>query len=68
MVLKDYYKNLPERTSPKWDFLSTAASRCGVSTTTVRNWCKYGMKPRRYSHVKILCEMTGLSEDELWDD
>ncbi len=68
MTLKDYYKNLPERTSPKFDFLKKVSELCNVTVTTARNWCIYGMKPKTYTHVKILSEISGIKEEDLWSE
>lgn len=66
MTLKDYYNSLPDPVAPKSDFLREVSERCGVTITTVRNWCIYGMKPNSYKAVKVLEELTGISEEELW--
>ena len=66
ITLKGYYESLPKRKSPRKEFVDEVASRCGVSEQTVRNWCIYGMKPQDFKHVKILAEITGIKEEELW--
>ena len=66
LTLKDYYSALPKRKSPRKDFVQEVSERCGVSEQTVRNWCIYGMKPQDFRHVKILAEITGIKEEELW--
>lgn len=66
MTLKGYFESLPKRKSPRKDFVTEVARRCGVSEQTVRNWCIYGMKPQDFKHVKILSEMTGIKEEDLW--
>lgn len=66
MTLKGYYSNLPIRKTPRKEFITTVSERCGVSEQTVRNWCIYGMRPQDYKHVKVLSEITGIKEDELW--
>lgn len=66
MTLKSYFSRLPKRKSPRKEFISEISARCGVSEQTVRNWCIYGMKPQNFMHVKILSEVTGIKEDELW--
>ena len=68
MTLKDYYKSLPERTSPKLEFLENIAKGCGVTVTSARNWCLYGMKPKSYKSIKVLEELTGIQEEDLWTD
>ena len=67
MNLKDYYNNLPARIAPKQDFVEEVAKRCGVTATTVKNWVLYGLHPQRYEHVKVLMELSGLTEEELWE-
>lgn len=66
ITLKGYFEALPMRKSPRKDFVSEVAERCGVSEQTVRNWCIYGMKPQDFRHVKILSEITGIREEDLW--
>ncbi len=67
MTLKDYFKGLPLRKSPRKDFIREVSARCGVSEQTVRNWCIYGMRPQDFRHVKVLSEITGINEECLWD-
>ena len=66
MTLKGYYDAIPMRSSPRKEFITLVAERCGVSEQTVRNWCIYGMRARNISHVKILSELTGIREEDLW--
>lgn len=66
MTLKDYFKALPTRRTPRKDFIKELSEKCGVSEQTVRNWCIYGMKPQNFMHVKILSECTGIKEEDLW--
>ncbi len=66
MTLKGYYNALPMRKSPRKDFVREVCARCSVSEQTVRNWCIYGMKPQDFRHVRILSEITGIGEDDLW--
>lgn len=65
MTLKGYYKNLPEPTYPKKDFVNTIAERCNVTIATANNWVKYGIKPSNPEHVRILSEITGISPEYL---
>lgn len=67
MTLKGYYKNLPEPTYPKKDFVNTIAEKCNVTLATANNWVKYGIKPSNPEHVRILSEITGISPECLWD-
>lgn len=66
MTIKDYYSSLPKRKSPRKEFIQEVCSRCGVTEQTVRNWCIYGMKPQDFRHVKVLSEITGIAEEDLW--
>lgn len=66
MTLKDYFSALPTRKAPKKEFVQMVSARCGVSEQTVRNWCIYGMKPLDFRHVKVLSEITGIKEEDLW--
>jgi len=67
MTLKSYYETLSMCKSPLQEFVDIVTERCGVSGQTVRNWCLYGIKPQSYAHVKVLMDITGLTEDELWE-
>ena len=66
MTLKGYYSALSRQKTPLQSFVEAVSERCEVSTQTVRNWCLYGIKPQSYAHVKVLEELTGLSEAQLW--
>lgn len=66
MTLKDYFKSLPVRETPRKALVDEIVRRCGVTQQTARNWCIYGIKPRDFRHVRILSEITGIGEDELW--
>ena len=66
MTLKSYYSALADQKTPLQAFVAEVSERCGVSEQTVRNWCLYGIKPQSYAYVKVLMEVTGLEEDELW--
>lgn len=68
MTLKGYYRNLDAVVHPKTDFLNEVARRANVSTTTVRNWVVYGMKPKNEQHRSILSEVTGIPVDNLWEE
>ena len=67
ITLKGYFKRLSEQKTPLQQFVDAVSERCGVTEATVRNWCLYGIKPQSYAHVKVLMELTGLEEDELWE-
>lgn len=66
LSLKGYYQSLPERISPKQDFLEKIAKRCNKTVTTVRNWVLYNIKPMNPEHVRIISEETGIKEEDLW--
>lgn len=66
MTLRGYYKNLPEPTYPKREFIQEIAIRCNVTLATANNWVKYGIKPSNPEHVRILSEITGIAPENLW--
>lgn len=68
ITLRGYYESLPDASSPKTDFINKVASKTGVTSSTVRNWIFYGMKPANENHVKVLVEVTGIPANELWED
>ena len=68
MTLKDYYNKIPTSSAPRKLFVEEVAGLCGVTPQTVRNWCIYGMKPTNYRHARVLSEITGISEEDLWKD
>ena len=67
-TLKCYYESLPSRKTPRKEFITEVSARCGVSEQTVRNWCLYDIKPQNFMHIKVLSEMTGIKEEDLWKD
>lgn len=66
ITLKGYYQSLPDSNSPKTEFINEVTRRTGVSSTTVRNWIMYGMKPYNPEHISILSEITGIPPENLW--
>lgn len=68
MTLRGYYESLPDSRHPKTEFVNDIATRAGVSTATVRNWIAYGMRPNNPKHIEILSEVTGIPENELWNE
>lgn len=68
ITLKGYYKGLPMRSAPRYDFITEVARRCKVTEQTVRNWVLYGMKPQQHAHIEVLSKLTGISEEDLWKD
>ena len=68
MTLKGYYLSLPNASHPKTDLINEIAIEAGVSTTTVRNWVIYGMRPLNRSHIDIIAKKTGIPAENLWED
>ena len=68
LTLKGYYKKLPIRNAPRYDFIKEVSSKCHVTLNTVRNWVLYGIKPQQRCHVEILSRLTGIKEEDLWKD
>ncbi len=68
MTLKGYYDGLPEPTKPKNDFIMEIVRKCGVRETTVYNWISGRTRPTDAKHIAVLCDVTGLKEEQLWTD
>lgn len=68
MTLKDYFESLPKRETPRKTLIDNIINECGVTSQTARNWCIYGIKPKDFRHVRILSRLTGIREEELWDE
>ena len=74
ITLKGYYQALPERVSPKLQMLEEIQRRCEkltgklVTMTTLRNWVLYGIKPQEPLHIQAISEVTGIKEEDLWED
>ena len=68
MTLLGYYNALPPRTFPKTAFIDEVADRCGVDPVSVRNWIEGRNKPKNEEHLKVLVELTGIPEEELWQE
>ena len=68
MTLLGYYKDLPEANFPKTVFVNTISLRAGVSAATVHNWIHGKTKPTKKEQIEILCKVTGLKENELWQE
>ena len=62
MNLKNYYEKLENKTL----FINKVCYRIGVSSMTVRNWIRFGMKPKNPNHILILSEETGIDAKKLW--
>ena len=65
ITLKGYYDNLDTK-SPRRAFIKKVAEKCGVTEESVKNWIFRGVKPQRYTYVRILENETGLKEEDLW--
>lgn len=68
MSLQKYYKDIPEQPSPKSDFITRVAKELSVSEATVRLWVYGKTKPRDASHLARLSKITGIPEDQLFDE
>lgn len=68
LTLEGYYKGLPRRRSPRYDFISEVVKRCNVREQTVRNWILYGIRPQQKQHIEVLSELTGIKAEDLWTD
>ena len=66
MDLVGYFSSIPKYSCPRKAKLEEVMERCNVSEQTARNWCIYGIKPKDYEHVRILSEITGIPEKDLW--
>jgi len=53
-TLKGCYESLPEATYPKQDMINDLVGLTGKSSTSVRNWIYYGMKPASPEHREIV--------------
>lgn len=67
MTLTSYYNNLPVASAPKTEFIKCVSSRCNLDPYTVRLWVKGKAKPRNPEHIKILAEVTGICETNLFE-
>jgi len=67
MNLQEFYKSIPERTSPKSDWIKTTAEKLGVSKATVRTWVYGKNKPRDKRLSEELSKITGIPEYDLFD-
>lgn len=68
MSLQKFYKNIPEQSSPKSDFIARVAKELSVSEATVRLWVYGKTKPRDVSHLSKLSKITGIPEDQLFTE
>lgn len=68
MNLQDYYKSIPEQSSPKSDFITRVAKELDVSEAAVRLWVYGKTKPRNVAHLARLSEITGIPVDQLFNE
>lgn len=66
MTLKGYYNSLPDATYPKKEFVRLLMEKTGASHGSINNWVVRGGHPSNPEHVRILSEVTGIPENELW--
>ncbi len=66
MNLKEYYENLPERTTPKTELIEKIAELCKVKQVTVRTWVKGRSIPSDPKHREIIATLVGKPIDELF--
>ncbi|MEA4978620.1 MAG: helix-turn-helix transcriptional regulator [Petrimonas sp.] len=67
MTLKEFYKNIPQQTAPKKEWLEEVAEKLEVSVPTVRGWVNGRFKPSHPSFYRGLSEITGIPEEELFE-
>lgn len=68
MNLQEYYKNIPEKSAPKSEFITKVAKQLEVSEATVRGWVNGRFKPSHPSFMRGLSEITGIPEDQLFTE
>lgn len=74
LSLKGYYLSLPERIAPKQKLLENIQDECENMTgirptiTSVRNWVLYDIKPKNKVYVEAIVKVTGIREENLWQD
>jgi hypothetical protein len=72
--LKGYYLSLPERIAPKQRLLEEIQQKCKEKTgttptmTSIRNWVLYDMRPKNPLYIEAIVEVTGIKEEDLWQD
>ena len=69
MTLRDYFLSLPsaKQIAPRNNLIREVAERCGVSLSAARAWLAYGCKPRKREYIIALSEITGISEEDLFE-
>ncbi len=69
MTLRDYFNSLPRRdtVAPRKELINDVATKCNVSASAARSWLAYGICPKRYKHLVILSELTGIPIDNLFE-
>ena len=68
MTIKEFYEMLPESTSPKSDIIRKVVRLTGKTEQTVRLWFWGKTKPADDGDIKVLAELTGLSEMEMFEN
>ncbi len=66
MTLADYYDGIPAFNTPKKEFIDEICKRCEVNENTARNWVANRVRPQKKSHYRILSELTGIPEENLF--
>lgn len=64
--LREYYNGLEDYITPKKDLIDKIAKACNVSIPTVRNWIYGKHTPSNSAHIKVVSEITGVSEKDLF--
>lgn len=67
MNLQEYYKNIPEKSAPKSEWIRETARRLNVSEGSVRLWVNGKMRPRDERIYSELSKITGIPENELFN-
>ncbi len=68
MTLKGYYDSLPEPTVPKREFVLEIMQKCRVVETTAFNWISGRTRASDPRHLAVLSEITGIKQEDLWQD
>jgi hypothetical protein len=68
LSLMGYYYGLPDPSNPKVDFKLEVMSKCKITEGTFFNWISGRTRPSDPKHLAILSEITGIKEEDLWQD
>lgn len=68
MTLKGYYDALPEPTVPKREFVLEIMQKCHVVETTAFNWISGRTRASDPRHLAVLSQITGIKQEDLWQD